>query len=101
MAEFRWQRTQALLGGANAAAAWQAAAATAERLRALAEAGPVCPDGWLMRAEAESGLVADGPAADRAQWLARACASWGQVATRWSLPPFALPLQTATWDVAK
>ena len=101
LAEFRWHRAQALLGGASAAAAWQSAAASADRLRALAEAGPISPDGWLMRAEAESGLATDGPAADRAKWLASACASWGKAATRRALPPFALPLQAATCGVAK
>jgi hypothetical protein len=101
LAEFRWHRAQAKLGGASATAAWQAAAAASERLRVLAESDPKNPDVWQMRAEAESGLATDGPAADRSKWQARACASWSEAATRRALPPFAVPLQTATCQVAK
>ena len=101
LAEFRWHRAQALLGGASAAAAWQSAATAADRLRVLADAGPKSPDVWLMRAEAESGLAMDGPTTDRSKWQARACASWGEAATRRTLPLYALPLQTATCGAAK
>ncbi len=101
IAEFRWHRAQALLGGASATAAWQAAGTSADRLRALADASPQNPDVWLLRAEAESGLATDGPTADRPKWQARACASWGEAATRRALPPFAFPLKTATCGAAK
>jgi serine/threonine protein kinase len=96
IAEFRWYRAQALLGGSSAAAAWQAAGTSADRLRALADANPESPDGWLMRAEAENCLATDGPAPDRAKWQTRACGSWREAEMRRVLPPFALPMQAAT-----
>lgn len=100
IAEFRWHRAQASLGGASSTAAWQAAAQAAQRLHTLSDASPQNPDVWLMRAEAESGLASDGPAPDRAQWQASACLSWREAAARRPLPPFALPLQTATCGTA-
>jgi len=92
IAEFRLQRSLALLGDA---AAWKAAASAADQLQVLSTRQAANADVWLLRAEAAQGLAADGPMASRAAWLASACGAWREAAQRRPLPPAVRPAQAA------
>ncbi len=87
---FRLALSRARLAGVGSAAtAWAAAAQAAEALRTLSESAPAQADVWLVRAEAEQALAAEGPAADRPRWQAQACATWRRAAELRPLPPAA------------